>query len=189
MNEERMLKPALIGGVLLGIVSSLPVIGWLNCACCAWVVAGGFLAAYLYVKDSSAPVTLGRGTALGLATGAIGGAIYILFSIPLFLMTVGGSKAGALEQIRQRVEQLPNLPPETRDAFRNLSLQSNTLMLIVALCAIVILAIYCLFAMMGSAIGVAVFEKRPRGAAAAESSPYSPPPDLPPPPPPPADAP
>ena len=65
MNEDSMLKPALVGGVLLGILSALPLINYFNCICCAWVILGSVVAARLYVKDSSVPVTLGRGVALG----------------------------------------------------------------------------------------------------------------------------
>src|SRR5512136_2122581 len=120
MNEERMLKPALIGGVLLGILSSLPVISAFNCVCCAWVIGGGVLAAYLYVKDSPVPVTLGRGVGLGLLTGVIGSVVSALFYIPLHLV-LRRSGMGIVEQMKQSMSQVPNLPPETRQMLESLS--------------------------------------------------------------------
>lgn len=52
MNQEGMLKPALTGGVLLGILSALPFVSAFNCLCCAWVIGGGMLAAHLFVSSS-----------------------------------------------------------------------------------------------------------------------------------------
>jgi hypothetical protein len=179
MDEERMLKPAVIGGVLLGILSSLPLINLFNCVCCAWVIGGGILASYLYVKDSPVPVTLGRGVALGLLTGVIGSIVTALFSIPLFLIA---NRAGrGLSQIRQALEQLRNVPPETLDRLRALSEKGGVDIFFFALGFIFILVIYSLVAMLGGAIGVAVFEKR-KPAAGTPNIPSYEPPQTPPPP-------
>jgi len=180
MNEEgRMLKPALIGGVLLGILSSLPVISIFNCVCCAWVVAGGVLAAYLYVKASPVLVTLGRAVPLGLLTGIIGTAISALFLIPLHFLTGG---AGVLEQLQQAMSQMPNVPQETRQMLESLASREGASTLIYAFGLIFMLLIYGLFAMAGSAIGVAIFEKRKPGSPSVDLPPYQPPVAPPPPP-------
>jgi len=177
-----MLKPALVGGVLLGILSALPLINYFNCICCAWVILGSVVAARLYVKDSSAPVTLGRGVALGILTGVIGTIVSALFSIPLFLMAGGGS--GIMQQMKQALEQIPSLPPETRDAVESLMSQGNISTAIFVAGFFFMLVINCLVAMIGGAIGVAIFEKRKSGAVPPEAPQYQPPVDLPPPPPP-----
>ena len=178
MNEEgRMLKPALVGGVVLGILSSLPVISIFNCVCCAWVVAGGLLAAFLYVKASPRLVTLGRAVPLGLLTGIIGTVISGLFLIPLHFLTGG---AGILEQLQQAMTQMPNVPPETRRMLESLASREGAGTLIYAFGFIFMLLVFCLFAMAGSAIGVALFEKRKPGSPAVDSPPYQPP-DPPPP--------
>ena len=181
MNEERMLKPALIGGVLLGILSSLPLVNLFNCVCCAWVIGGGILAAYLYVKDSPVPVTLGRGVALGLLTGLIGAIVNGLFWIPLFLL---GSRTGrGLSQIRQALEQLPNMPPEALDRLRALSERGGINVFFFAILFVFILVTYSIVAMLGGAIGVAVFEKRKPAAGPPDIPSYQPPQSPPPPPP------
>ncbi len=182
MNEERMLKPALIGGVLLGILSSLPVISAFNCVCCAWVIGGGMLAAYLYVKDSPIPVTLGRGVGLGLLTGVIGSIVSALFFVPLhFLLNRPGM--GLAEQIRQSINQVPNLPPETRGMLERLSSGQGLTFAFYAIGFIFILVITCIFAMVGAAIGVALFEKRKPGSPPTDIPTYQPPTAPPPPPP------
>jgi hypothetical protein len=174
MNDERMLRPALIGGVLLGILSSLPVINLFNCICCAWVIGGGVLASYLYVKDSTAPVSMGKGVALGLATGILGTIVSALFSIPLYFMMNRGMSV--MEQLRVAVDQVPNMPPETREMLRSLTERGGMEVLFFVFFLVFTLVLYCLFAMLGGAIGVALFEKRKTEPAPTYIPPYQPPP-------------
>ena len=180
MNEEPMLKPALIGGVLLGILSSLPFV---NCACCAWIIGGGVLAAYLYVKDSPSPVTLGRGVALGLLTGIIGTIVVAIFFIPLHLLSQA-ARTGFMEQMRQTIDQMPNMQPESRQMMRSLFSGGRLSYAFYAFAFIFMLFPDCLLGMLGGAIGVALFEKRKPGAPSIEPPPYQPPSGMPPPPPP-----
>ena len=183
MNEERMLKPALIGGVLLGIFSVLPVIGSFNCVCCAWVIGGGLLAAHLYVKASLTPVTLGRGVALGSITGLIGSLVYILFWIPLYLM-VKKSGVNITDLVRQSTERWLKAMPEMRDYLQTASTQSDIGLSVIIFGIIFTAGIFCIFAMLGGAVGVAVFEKRKTGAPPDTGGPNPPTTDLPPSPPP-----
>jgi len=164
MNMQGMFKPALIGGVLLGVLSALPVINIANCLCCAWVVGGGILAAYLYVKDSPTAVTLGSGLALGLLTGAIGSAVSILFLIPLQLMP--GAGKGLTEPLLEALDQMPNIPVETREMLRSVFSEgdSGSLGIILVVGGLMQSILFCLVAMLGGALGVALFEKRKPGS-------------------------
>jgi hypothetical protein len=181
MNEDNMLKPALIGGVLLGILSALPLINYFNCICCAWVILGSVVAARLYVKESSAPVTMGRGVAIGLLTGLIGTVVFALFSIPLLLMM--HRSGGVMEQLKQALSQVPNLPPEARTTIESLASQGNIDIFFYVVGFFFYLVVNCLVAMIGGAIGVAIFEKRKPGDSAHEPPLIPPPPAEPPPPP------
>jgi hypothetical protein len=183
MNEASMWKPALIAGVILGILSSLPFV---SCFCCAWMIGGGILAAYLYVKDSPAAITLGRGVALGLLAGFIGAIVKGLFSIPLYMLSQSG--AGYMEELRQTVEKMPNMPPESRKLMQSLFEDGRMGTVIYALGYIFMLFTSCLLSMVGGAIGVAIFEKRKPGGPFAmippDQPPYQPPTSMPPPAPP-----
>lgn len=181
MNNDGMLKPALAGGILLGVLSVLPVIQLFNCFCCAWIIGGGMLAAYLYVKDSPSAVKLGSGVLLGLFTGAIGAAVSAAFSIPLRFLTSRGS-AEIITRIQQELERMPNVPPESREIFRNLFERGNMGVFFFAFGMIFLLVVYCLMAMLGGAIGVALFEKRKPGAPSNGTSANQPPINLSPPP-------
>lgn len=188
MNEGGMVKPALIGGVLLGVLSALPVVNAANCFCCAWVIAGGVLAAYLHVKGSLTAVSLGSGAGLGLLAGVTGAIVDFLFSLPIqFLMRRAG--LDLVEDLRKTLEQIPSIPSETRDALLALLADSSTFsvaMLVIG--GIFKLFVYAVMAMLGAMIGVALFEKRKPGQGGPQfSAPTAPPPPeipLPPPPPP-----
>jgi hypothetical protein len=182
MTEEGILKPALIGGVLLGILSSLPVIGAFNCCCCAWVIGGGVLAASIYVKDSPSAVTLGRGITLGLLTGIIGALVDTAFSIPLLLFM---KKFGQdlLMQMQQTIDKVPNLPPDLRAQLHSMITSEGMNVVMHVVNFLFKLVVYGLMAMLGGAIGVAIFEKRIPGAVSPGPV-NRPPVNLPPPPPP-----
>jgi hypothetical protein len=187
MNREGMLKPALIGGVLLGVLSALPAISAVNCLCCAWVIAGGVLAANLYVKSSPLPVALGTGALVGLLAGVIGAVVDTIFSIPLHILLTGmGFGVG---QLRQAVQELP-MAPEARETVLNLLRGGGGVgVAFVILSGIFKLFIYSIMATLGGTLGVALFEKRkpdimPPGVPPAYQPP-PPPQDFPPPPPPP----
>lgn len=186
MNQDSMLKPALIGGVLLGILSALPLISYLNCICCAWVILGSVVAARLYVRDSSLPVTLGGGVALGFLTGAIGTLVSTLFSIPLLFMASRGG-TGIVDQLKQALaqlmEQVPNVPPETRSALDSFIADGNIGIFVYVIGFFFMFAVNCIFAMIGGAIGVAVFEKRDKRSSVPAPPQVNPPGDAPPPPP------
>ena len=175
MKMENVWKPVIIGGILLGILSSLP---FLNCACCAWVIGGGVLAAYLYVKESPLVVTLGQGVTLGFLTGVIGTVVIALFSIPMFLLSPEGSRDIA-EQIQQVMDQIPGFPAESRESMAELTAQEGFLKIVLITSIFAQLVFNCLLAVLGGALGVAIFEKRKPGDSSSQ-----PPDTLPPPPPP-----
>ena len=180
MKDNGMWKPALIGGVLLGVFSAFPVLNVFNCFCCAWVIAGGMLAAHFYVRDSPVAVTLGSGVALGLLTGAIGGLTASVFNIPLQIM-MRGMGAGFARQVSAWLGELPNVSPETREMLLSvLTATGRPSMVLILLGGLLNMLIFSVVGMGGGVLGVALFEKR---KIAATPEPYRPPGGLPPPPP------
>jgi len=176
MNLDRMLKPALIGGVVAGVASSLPKIGWLlNCCCCALVIGGGVLASYLYIKDSPVKVTAGEGAMVGLLAGVFCALTMSLLSIPMSMLS--GGPAGQLAEARPFLDRLPpewRGPLETairQQALRGFSVIGFLFGLMFSLFT------FGLFSTAGGALGVSFFEKRTGGG----DGPYPPPPYPPPP--------
>jgi len=74
------LKPALLGGLIVGILSAIP---FLNYCCCIWAIGGGVLAGFLYIKSSPVPVKVGEGAVVGVLTGIVGAILYFCISVPI----------------------------------------------------------------------------------------------------------
>ena len=87
MNNK--LKPALIGGVFIGLLSVIPFVSAANICCCLWAILGGMLATYLYVKNSPMPASAGDGAVLGVIAGAIGAVIHFVIGIGIVIGTPG----------------------------------------------------------------------------------------------------
>ncbi|HSE32692.1 MAG TPA: hypothetical protein VLA93_14060 [Pyrinomonadaceae bacterium] len=135
------LKPALLGGLIVGVLSAIP---FLNYCCCLWSIGGGVLAGMLYINGSTVRVTSGDGAIVGALAGLVGGVIYLIIGLPIALLYSGA----AMEE-----------------AFRNSGVQmplSGTLLLIVGS----LIGAVCLIALatLGGLLAVPIFEKRKDGA-------------------------
>ena len=164
MNDK--MKPALIGGVVLGILSAIPFVNLPNLCCCAWAIAGGIIAAHLYIKASPAPVRPGDGAVLGVLAGVVGAVIYLVIGVPLAYVT-GNVMMGMLSNL------IASSNPDQAEAFR-MQMEAGTTIAGAIVRGIITMVLLIIFATIGGLIGVAIFEKR-KGAAG-----------VPPPPPPPA---
>ena len=94
------LQPALLGGLVMGVLSALPIISAGNLCCCLWVVTGGLLAAYLLQQNRSTPITAADGAMVGLLAGLIGATCQFVLSIPIGLL-VGPVERQLLERVRE----------------------------------------------------------------------------------------
>ena len=131
------LKPALLGGLIAGILSVIPLVG--NC-CCLWAILGGLLASFLYIKSSAARVTPGEAAGLGAMTGAVGALIYLIIGVPI---TLYFGTAQIEEMVSSSGVEIP---------LGGIAL----VFLIVFLVAVLIL----IFSTLGGILGVPLFERR-----------------------------
>jgi hypothetical protein len=77
------MQPALVGGLVVGVLSALPVVSFGNVCCCLWVIGGGVVAAFLLQQGQPAPITAGDGALTGFLAGVIGAVIYLVLMIPI----------------------------------------------------------------------------------------------------------
>ncbi len=156
-DTNAKLKPALIGGVSLGVASAIPIVNWLNCACCALVVGGGVLASYMYMKDQppSARPPYGDGAIVGLLAGIIGAVVGSVVQIPF---TMFSASLGMFSGIESALEEA-GAPEQVTEILSGLGAGGFALgAMIVGL--FFSLFIYSAFATGGALIGVAVFHKK-----------------------------
>jgi large-conductance mechanosensitive channel len=152
MNNK--LKPALIGGVVVGVLSIIPFVNWLNVCCCLWAILGGFLASYLYVKGSPTAASTGDGAIVGALAGVGGAAITIVIGIPVSILT----NAFVMGIILSFVE---NMDPRQAEMMRAQMLSGQTV--VGAIINAIILAVFLvIFSTLGGLVGIPIFEKRKR---------------------------
>ncbi len=74
MNRRSFMRAALIAGLAIGVLGSLPIFNLINCFLCIWVWVGGFLAVYLYRRSERGASVLsqGQGAGLGALAGLVG---------------------------------------------------------------------------------------------------------------------
>jgi hypothetical protein len=171
MNSK--VRPALIGGVALGLLSAIPVVSALNICCCAWVLAGGALAAYLYIKAAPTPVTTADGALVGLLAGGFGAGVFLLIGVPMglifgqvfqaiFVKLLANVNPDFAEQMQRSIELQQHMPLSQRLPILLLSYLLNGVVIVV-------------FATIGGLLGVALFEKRKGASNGSIAAPPPPP--------------
>lgn len=152
--DSGRLQPALYGGLLIGVLSALPIVSAGNCCCCLWVVAGGMLAVYLRQQNSPVAVTAAEGALVGLLAGLIGGVVGVIISIPVEAM-MGPFQRQLIERI---MASRPDFPAETRDMIERAGAGGTGVAgIAIKLCISVVMG--AIFGLLGGLLGVAVFKK------------------------------
>jgi hypothetical protein len=149
MNNNT--KAAVIGGVVAGVLTGLPIVG----GCCfLWALAGGFLAFFMYTKSVPGPMEMGDAAKLGATAGVIGAVISIIVGLPFFLLGVGMSAMGNSD--------MPNAGVAT-----GIAAAGGVLGFVLKAVFIVV------FCVLGAVIGAAILGKK--GGAAGAPPPPPPP--------------
>jgi hypothetical protein len=156
--ELDFLKPALAGGLALGILSSIPIVNFANCICCLWVLAGGGLTAYLLNQQRPGRLTYGDGAFGGVIAGLVGAVVATIISIPVTWI-MAGSIAAQRAQMETIFNQNPDIPPAFRSLFEQL--MSGQVTAIGLLFGFIINALlFGLFAMIGGILVVALLNRK-----------------------------
>jgi len=131
------LKPALLGGLVTGILSVIPFV---STCCCIWAILGGMLACFLYIKNSAVPVSTGDGAVIGIMSGVFGSLIYLIIGLPIALIF-------GVAQMEEGFRRAGVAVPLTGVALALLGVLIVVVMLLI-------------FSTVGGLIGVPIFEKR-----------------------------
>jgi hypothetical protein len=147
-----MLQPALLGGVAIGVLSALPVINLANC-CCAWILFGGGLAAYLMQQGRPQPISAGDGALVGLMAGAIGAVVYAIVSIPL-----NAAMVPFQTEMIERALAGEDMPPEARE-FMEMMRGGAAVGAMALVGFFFMLFVSTVFGMIGGVFGALIFKK------------------------------
>jgi ABC-type phosphate transport system permease subunit len=149
------LQPALLGGVTIGVLSALPVINLANC-CCAWILFGGALSAYLMQQSHPEPIQAGDGAIAGLLAGIIGAFVWVIVSVPISMMMAPFQSEMAGRMLRDAAD----MAPELRGLLEGMS-GAPAIGLGLILGFFVMLVVSSLFGMLGGLFGALMFRKPP----------------------------
>jgi hypothetical protein len=144
-------QPALLGGLFIGILSSLPFVNGLNACCCLWVVTGGLLTTYLRQQQLPGPIETSDAALGGLIAGGLGALLTILGTWALLSVT------GPMWQdsIRSELEANPDIPVQMRDMMLRFMTGRGLALLQFG----VTLPVYAVFSMLGALLGLSFFRK------------------------------
>lgn len=156
--DSRMVQPMLIGGVAMGVTSSIPGLSCLNLCCCLLGLAGGALAAFLYFKDSAIPEPAPYGPAalLGAGAGAIGGVIVTVLGT-IIQMAMGG-----MQDMSAVFEQM-DLPPEAQQFIDQAMAGGGMGAGMLAVSFFMNLFLYAIFGALGAILLVSFMQKKGGG--------------------------
>jgi hypothetical protein len=159
-------QPALLGGLAIGVLSALPVISLANC-CCAWILFGGALAAYLMQQNHSEPVNAGDGAIVGLLAGIVGAFVWLVLFIPMSLVMSPFQSS----IIQRMLASANDMPPEVRAVLEGMR-SGGGIGIGIVFFFFVMLFVSSFFSMIGGLFGALIFRK---------NTPPPPPPPIPPP--------
>ena len=156
IEKPSKLQPALLGGLVLGLGSVIPIVSYGNLCCCGWGIVGGALAAYLLIRRSPVlPISKGDGASAGAQAGVAGSLIYLIIGVPLSLLQWNS----LIAQLEQRSDTLPDAA--TREMMTQIVATVRDHPVLIALAVWLIFAIVGIgVSALGGLIGVAIFEKR-----------------------------
>lgn len=144
-------QPAVLGGLFIGILSTLPIINLGNACCCLWVISGGALAAWLLQQHQTEPITGADGALIGLMAGVVGAFTGALLQIPVEIFFGPIQK----EWIERLMQGQGDMPPQFMEMLnRPMSAATVIADLIFRLVA------YVIFGMLGGVLGVAIFRRK-----------------------------
>ncbi|HET9132469.1 MAG TPA: zinc ribbon domain-containing protein [Terriglobia bacterium] len=109
----QFVQPAIIGGLLLGLLSSIPILSLFSGA---WVLAGGALTARLVSKQRPSGISYGDGAFGGVLAGFFGAVVSTIMLIPDKLLFSADWEA-VRQQAEQQFAKTPDMPVPMRDLF------------------------------------------------------------------------
>ena len=150
-KSANKLRPALLGGILIGVIGGIPFLNFINCMCCMGVIGGGVLSAYLFYKDSSPEyiISVSDGALLGFLSGLFGTFISIILH-----SFFGPATFNVLYKISATIND-PDLQALI-DNFNPRLLENSFILLDFALN----LVVNTIFGLLGGIIGVSIWSSR-----------------------------
>jgi hypothetical protein len=151
------IQPALVGGMFLGFLSTLPFVDLANCLCCMWVLMGGGIGAVLLARQRPAGITFGDGAYVGVLSGLFGAVVGTAVHIPMQIISMRllGTQPQQFEEVLQRM----GVEGPMKDfMMRVMSGEISAVTILFTFFSYLLM--WSLFAMIGGILTVAIMNKR-----------------------------
>ena len=154
--RSNLTKPALMSGILLGVLTTLPVV---NLACLLWVGGAGILTIYFFRSENTVLISSRMGANLGFITGLFGAAVWQLLEIALIFITGPEGIQEGMQEVREMILKIENLPPDSFQTLEQMmELFGNPLNLNVILISLIIKVFICgTLTTLGGVLGANLF--------------------------------
>lgn len=161
MPEPDRSQPALIGGLIVGILSVLPIVQTVNACCCLWAWVGGAATTKLLIDRSAQRVSWAEAARVASIAGLLGAIIRIFIGTPIELATLPASLRAMEELAKSMAEPQKQRLLEMVSRLQDLSTAQALFQFLLPasiLGGIVLIA----FTVLGGLLGVVLYEKRPQ---------------------------
>ena len=113
----KFVRPAIAGGLLLGLMSSMPIVAAGNLLFGGWMLAGGAYAAYLLMKQRpGSGISYGDGAFGGVLSGLVGSVVATLLLAPSKVFN-GAEWETQRQKIELQFKGMPDAPAALRELF------------------------------------------------------------------------
>lgn len=165
MGITRYFLPALVGGLIAGVLSLIPIVNFLNYLCCMWVIVGGVISSWLLLRRGgvSPDARLKQGATAGAFAGVVAALIELIliavislvfgaaFFLPfLAILGLGGGRAAPL-------------------IIFPIAITGVTFFIVIAIAGLILLMIHIFFATLGGGLYAAFSKGRAPSPAPASS--------------------
>ncbi len=150
-KTQGMFTPALVGGVVAGVITALPFLG---CFCCLWIIGGAMLAAYLLARNSPVSLTAGEGAIVGIFTGIIAAVVDAFISVPFQALNRDFAQK-FMDQVSHFFEDLPE---GWESIIERAGAGTTPALFLLGL--LVSATVFAAFGALGGVIGVSLFGKK-----------------------------
>jgi hypothetical protein len=160
-TKPNKMLPALYGGLIMGIISGVPFLNFVNCCCCAGIMLGGFLAVFFYkndIKPDMPPLMSSDALAVGALAGVFGAVVSSVLegaALLAFGNLTGKTIADIITGIYGRAGIIDQLPPQALEQLNALEYMKFTPLLVIRA-----FILHPLFGLIGGLIGYAVFKPK-----------------------------
>jgi len=154
-RELDFLKPAITGGLALGVLSAIPLLNYVNACCCLWAQGGGALTAWLINKQRPGGLKYSDGALGGVLSGLIGAVVATIINIPIQMLFLTQE---AVDAFRAQLQQA-NMPPEAIEMISRF-MQPGFDISRTLISLLVNMVTLGLFAMIGGIIASAILSRK-----------------------------